>query len=104
VQPRALGRKVSDEFTVPLCRTHHREIHRCGDEQVWWRKAGIDPLAAAHALWLQTRPLPRAKRAAGHAEAAAKSYPVNSHGKPRSPEQGRQHPKTKPNVTTHDLA
>ena len=24
-QPRAMGRKVSDEFTVPLCRTHHRE-------------------------------------------------------------------------------
>jgi hypothetical protein len=23
-QPRALGRKVSDEFTVPLCRSHHR--------------------------------------------------------------------------------
>jgi hypothetical protein len=26
-QGRALGRKVSDEFTVPLCRTHHRELH-----------------------------------------------------------------------------
>jgi hypothetical protein len=25
-QPRALGRKVSDEFTVPLCRGHHREV------------------------------------------------------------------------------
>ena len=25
-QPRALGRKVSDEFTVPLCRIHHREL------------------------------------------------------------------------------
>jgi hypothetical protein len=31
-QPRALGRKVSDEFTVPLCRVHHRELHRVGDE------------------------------------------------------------------------
>ena len=31
-QPRALGRKVSDEFTVPLCRTHHRDNHRFGDE------------------------------------------------------------------------
>ena len=29
-QSRALGRKVSDEFTVPLCRAHHREVHRCG--------------------------------------------------------------------------
>jgi len=32
VQPRALGRKVSDEYAVPLCRTHHREVHRQGDE------------------------------------------------------------------------
>ena len=31
-QHRALGRKASDEFTVPLCRGHHREVHRCGDE------------------------------------------------------------------------
>ena len=27
-QPRALGRKASDEFTVPLCRIHHRLAHR----------------------------------------------------------------------------
>ena len=36
-QSKALGRKVSDEFTVPLCRGHHREVHRCGDEAAWWR-------------------------------------------------------------------
>jgi hypothetical protein len=58
-QARALGRKVSDEFTVPLCRTHHREIHRCGDEGSWWQNTGTDPLAAARALWLETHPLPR---------------------------------------------
>jgi ERF superfamily len=57
-QTRALGRKVSDEFTVPLCRAHHREIHRCGDEGSWWGKTGIDPLAAARMLWLETHPLP----------------------------------------------
>jgi hypothetical protein len=56
-QSRALGRKVSDEFTVPLCRGHHREVHRCGDEAGWWRKVGIDPTVAARALWLVTRPL-----------------------------------------------
>jgi len=56
-QFRALGRKVSDEFTVPLCRTHHREVHRCGDESSWWRQNAIDPLAAARTLWLETRPL-----------------------------------------------
>jgi hypothetical protein len=33
-QSRALSRKVSDEFVVPLCRGHHREVHRCGDEAV----------------------------------------------------------------------
>jgi len=34
-QPRALGRRVSDEFTVPLCRMHHRELHRGADEAAW---------------------------------------------------------------------
>jgi hypothetical protein len=69
-QSRALGRKVSDEFTVPLCRTHHHEIHRCGDENSWWRDSGIDPLAAARALWLETHPLPRAGAMTGNNEAA----------------------------------
>jgi len=55
-QTRALGRKVSDEFTVPLCRGHHREVHRCGDEAAWWRKVAVDPTVAARALWLETRP------------------------------------------------
>jgi hypothetical protein len=54
----ALGRKVSDEFTVPLCRGHHREVHHSGDEAAWWEKAGIDPTLTARALWLQTHPLP----------------------------------------------
>jgi hypothetical protein len=56
-QSPALGRKVSDEFTVPLCRGHHREVHRCGDEAVWWNRAGIDPTVTARTLWLQTHPL-----------------------------------------------
>ena len=55
VQPRALGRKVSDEYAVPLCRTHHREVHRQGDEAAWWASAGIDALAVAHRLWQHTR-------------------------------------------------
>jgi hypothetical protein len=57
-QSRAMGRKVSDEFTVPLCRGHHREVHRCGDEAAWWGRAGVDPTVAARALWLETHPLP----------------------------------------------
>jgi hypothetical protein len=57
-QSRSLGSKVSDEFTVPLCRGHHRELHRCGDEPAWWRKIGIDPTAPARILWLRSHPLP----------------------------------------------
>jgi hypothetical protein len=56
-QNRAMSRKVSDEFTVPLCRGHHRELHRHGDEASWWDKLGLDPSAAARALWLETHPL-----------------------------------------------
>jgi hypothetical protein len=67
-QSRALGRKVSDEFTVPVCRAHHREIHRCGDEELWWRNTRIDALAAARALWLETHPLPRADATAASNE------------------------------------
>lgn len=54
-QPRALGRKSSDEFTVPLCRIHHRALHRVGDEQGWWKQVGIDPLRVAQSLWTMTR-------------------------------------------------
>jgi hypothetical protein len=54
-QPRALGRKVSDEFAVPLCRGHHRAVHRSGDERAWWWLAGIDPIKIARKLWRETR-------------------------------------------------
>jgi len=55
VQPRALGRKTSDEFAVPLCRIHHRAAHRAGDERAWWKAAGIDPIKIARKLWRDTR-------------------------------------------------
>jgi DNA recombination protein Rad52 len=55
-QPRALGLKVSDEFTVPLCRGHHRQLHQAGNEQTWWSNLKIDPLAIAKGLWEQTHP------------------------------------------------
>jgi hypothetical protein len=54
-QPRALGRKVSDEFTVPLCRLHHRELHQFGSEARWWKKVRIDPVPIARELWDQSR-------------------------------------------------
>jgi ERF superfamily len=55
LQPRALGRKASDEFTVPLCRVHHRAVHRACDERAWWQAAGIDPIKVARKLWKDTR-------------------------------------------------
>ena len=84
-QCRALGRKVSDEFTVPLCRGHHREVHRCGDEAAWWQKAGIDPTACARALWLQMHPLPTRSEATspentGPAVALGETEPIAARG------------------------
>ena len=55
-QPRAIGLKVSDEFTVPLCRGHHRELHQVGNEPAWWEKLNIKPLEVAKGLWEQTHP------------------------------------------------
>ena len=57
-QSRALGRKVGDAYTVPLCRGHHREVHRFGDEAAWWNSLKIDPTIAARELWLNSHPLP----------------------------------------------
>jgi hypothetical protein len=54
-QKQSLGRKVSDEFTVPLCRTHHRALHRSGSEYLWWENVGIDPIKVARKLWRKTR-------------------------------------------------
>jgi hypothetical protein len=55
MQPQALGRKVSDEFVAPLCRSHHREVHRSGDERAWWMQIGINPVKVARDLWSSTR-------------------------------------------------
>jgi hypothetical protein len=55
LQPRALGRKVSDESAVPLCRVHHRAVHGARDERAWWHVAGIDPIKVARKLWKDTR-------------------------------------------------
>jgi ERF superfamily len=54
-QPRALGRKVSDEYAVPVCRLHHRDLHCYGDEASWWAGVGIDPLPIALELWRRSR-------------------------------------------------
>jgi hypothetical protein len=51
LQPNAMGRKVSDEFTVPLCSTHHGELHASGNERAWWQAHGVDPEPVAKELW-----------------------------------------------------
>jgi Rad52/22 family double-strand break repair protein len=55
-QPRAIGLKVSDEFTVPLCRGHHRQVHQVGDEGAWWEDLQVDALEIARGLWEKTHP------------------------------------------------
>jgi len=65
-----IGRKVSDRFTVPICRLHHRELHRRGNERAWWQSQGIDPLAIAADLWGETHAV----------ESAAANEPVQFDG------------------------
>jgi ERF superfamily len=84
-QPRALGRRVSDEFIVPVCRVHHRELHRAGDEAAWWHRLNIDPVPVALKLWQQTRgngEVSRSSEAVVHAKTAetpeASAQPVAS--------------------------
>jgi hypothetical protein len=42
---------VSDEFSVPLCRKHHRELHRHGNEANWWANMQVAPIPIANELW-----------------------------------------------------
>ncbi|MBC7578485.1 MAG: ERF family protein [Tardiphaga sp.] len=68
-QPNTLGRKVSDEFTVPLCRDHHHNLHRQGNEMAWWANMHVTPTDVARELWQSspihgTRPPARGVRSA----------------------------------------
>jgi ERF superfamily len=92
-QPRALGRKVSDEFAVPLCRGHHRAVHRSRDERAWWRQAGIDPIKVARRLWKETHglgqrrspraALPRLHGAAASTDLTRKSEEISATATPQ---------------------
>ena len=101
-QPRALGLKVSDEFTVPLCRTHHREIYRYGDEAAWWSKHRLEPLSAASTLWRKTHPLPTEPHCSGSDELATDLHSIadgeDAGGYPAI--LGRPHDETNPIVPT----
>jgi DNA recombination protein Rad52 len=54
-QPRSLGSKVSDEWSVPLCALHHRALHDVGSEERWWIEHGIDAQVEAQRLWQQRK-------------------------------------------------
>lgn len=58
-QPRAMGRKVSDEWAVPLCYIHHRALHDRGDEKAWWEKNKIEPIQEANRLWSESQNVAR---------------------------------------------
>lgn len=45
------GVKAGDHLTVPLCLTHHTDLHARGNERLWWQAKGIDPLKEAMDLW-----------------------------------------------------
>jgi hypothetical protein len=95
-QHRALGRKVSDEFIVPLCRGHHREVHRSGDEASWWSKTGIDPIGAARAFWTETHPLRSVAEAPNPDQSTASRAATSDKASvPRLPN-GTRNRKTKP--------
>jgi hypothetical protein len=70
-QPRALGMKVSDEFTVPLCRGH-QQLHQTGNEAGWWGNLKIDALGIAKDLWKQTH------TKGGRADSQSQSTTINT--------------------------
>jgi hypothetical protein len=83
-QPRALGRRVSDEFIVPVCRLHHRELHRSGNEAAWWQRLNIDPIPVALSLWQRSQVgegvPPRATQPAKTADVPLKGRADTNHG------------------------
>lgn len=50
-RPGGMGQKRDDRWTLPLCARCHTEQHRIG-EAAFWHEAGINPILAAHALWI----------------------------------------------------
>jgi DNA recombination protein Rad52 len=76
-QPRAIGLKVSDEFTVPLCRSHHSQLHRAGNEVAWWEDLDVNALEIAKGLWEES-----------HGWAAPISPPIIDAGPPVAPDVG----------------
>ena len=45
------GARSATNTPFPICRTHHRELHRYGDEVSWWAGVHVDPVPIALDLW-----------------------------------------------------
>jgi Protein of unknown function (DUF968). len=50
-EPNAMGMKVGDNWCVPLCHSHHMDLHGFGDERLWWALQGIEPIPIAEKLY-----------------------------------------------------
>lgn len=55
--PRGLALKAGDQNAVPLCPTHHRELHHYGDEFAYFEWVLQEPHAGKHRameLWFKS--------------------------------------------------
>jgi hypothetical protein len=85
-QPRAMSNKVSDEWSVPLCFTHHRALHTVGSEEAWWAEKGIDAKTEALRLWRQSHGIPEPTEVEQATDDAAVDQPHDrSAAPPRHP-------------------
>tara|TARA_B100000674_G_C37944778_1_gene964376 strand:+ start:105 stop:401 length:297 start_codon:yes stop_codon:yes gene_type:complete len=50
-EPKAMAKKVGDNWCVPLCHKHHMELHAHGKETQWWALQGVDPMDWAKKNW-----------------------------------------------------
>ena len=89
-QANGLSLKVSDEFTVPLCAIHHRQIHTIGKEREWWQEHNIDPLKIASGLWQQSWQQSRERYPAAQ-EADLPKVPEEKADGPQGGAQARNH-------------
>ncbi len=102
-QHTTLGRKVSDEFTVPLCRLHHRELHRHGNEIKWWKALGVDPLRAARKLWTHTHPALKTAEDTAPAPLLSSDKPDTGSGAAPNSRRGKSSTKRTQSGQRHDI-
>lgn len=50
-EPNAMGKKVGDNWVVPLCRSCHTMLHMKGDEKKYWEIVDRNPIQWAERFW-----------------------------------------------------